>query len=1071
MIQKITKDNSIMKRIKSRKKVLFLTFSIISLYTLTSAGSTVNVPGQLQAFNEYLNSYYCNEGNFIYHFNDILLFEKMPTYSEIHAVVVRNITTAARINLKKKYVEREYRLARMVTLKERLKVIFAAHQKVTSYMNKISETGSASLNLDAPPGFSRAKKILARTGLALQMISRSTKDKRFRVFDRNDENSTSINHYYRATGLNPWTLENALNKSNRFDFTVHEFSAWLPWDLASLSRVTGLDLTPDSFMNTLVRSKRLQLLMGTLFRLSEREVAFITGLGQQEDAWKRIYGSDRFLAGMFVLSHALRTPNNRLMLPGGTQTLPFWENLIGVTLQQNPLAFLENLATKDNGKLNLLFVFSFFLPRETQKTLLADFDTQKMAPLYSRLNLGKGEKLDGLGIPKLQEFGFVTLMFALKPKIPGGTIHFPGGLDTWTYVTGAKEAGILGLLTHLLESPDRLKRFIPVYTKFHHRGQILNRDSLRALYDNYERFNVMVDFIEKIPVKKPATVLAMIDWAKGLSASNLPRSEKDAVTAIAQSLLELIANRAKSMPQEYDYDRLIEAFVRLPHNGEGMYSGFFNFMENQLLLEMDPAVADHLFFQFFIPEGGTDSRNVTVHNLEYTFEPGPVIKEEIVRTLESQAVCALSDLSRINRRLEEIRLRSFDSGKDLEYTGKKLMEAVARLPLQETEENVPAYLKHLVNTYSGSRFNRNVKALIEKKGTDAPQQEIDALVAKIKRTGLLQELKNFLVACLYANAVKNGNIQPFLNPNLTRLHDFTPPGKDTAWNSSRIKKVFYEAAVYHLEGGLSRLNTVLATPLSMNMLNSQMENPSSQSAAICFNTLDFLPHPMVNRARDVTGLLVDFGRELLKKTLENPKIRDEVMERLYHITAGFRYRGLVTMLTGPVNQKQPAANFRFHFSELLKLGEYFFHRDRFTAEFSKQVELEAFRKPGVYREVSAEMENMGTIYYRTFGTLNPHRFNMFPQALSHLFKSHWVGAEMIDELKVKAACISYSRQLPVQILGFIMQRFFKLLPSVFFQNYENDYYKTFYLYDIFSYLYFNQVYDELRKMGILRIKP
>lgn len=1060
-----------MEQFKYRKKAIFLLLSIISLCTLVNAGATVKVPGEIQAFNQYLNSYYCDEGNFIYHFNEILLFEKIPTYSEIHARVVRNITTASRINLKKKYVEREYRLARMVTLQERLKAIFAAHRRLKSYMNRVSPEGSVSLDLDTASGFKLAKRILARTGLALEKVSGAAKNYRYRIFDRNNEDSSFINHYYRATGLNPWKMENALGKSNRFDFKVREFNARLPRDLDFLARVTGLELTPDSFMSNLVRNKRLQLFIAALSRMSDREVAFISGLGQQEDAWRRIYRSDRFLAGMFVLSHALRVNSNRLILPGGLRALPFWESLAGVPFNQNPMVFLENLATKDHGKLNLLFTFSFFLPPETQKILLADFDAEKLAPLYTRMSLNKDEKLNGLAIPKLRDFGFFTLMFALKPETPGQAIHFPGGLDTWVKVTGAKENSVLGLLAHLLEDPDRLQRFIPVYAKFHDRGGLLNEDALRALYDNYDKYNVLVDFIEKIPVKKPSTVLALLDWAKGLSASGLPRNEKDAVVAIGQSLLELVANRAKFMPKEYDYDRLMEAFVRLPHNGEGMYDGFFDFLENQLLIEMDPSVADKWFFEFLIPGGGRSDRNVTVHGLDYTLEPGPVIKDEIVRTLEAQAVCAISDLSRINLRLEGIRRRSFAPGKDLDYAAKKLLGAVARLPLQEVEENVPSYLKHLVMTYSGDRFLKTVNNLIARKGSGASQTEVDALVNKIKRTGLLQELKNFLVACLYANAVKNGNIQPFLNPNLTRLHDFTPPGKATAWNNSQIKKVFFEAAIYHLEGGLSRLNAVLATPLSMKMLNSQMESPSSQSSAICFNTLDFLPHPGVNRARDFTALLVEFGRELLKKSVGHPQVREAVMTQIFRITAGYRYRGLMTLLTGSTGGQKTKTNFRLYFSDLLKLGEYFFHRDLFMDQFSMQKQLEAFRKPGVYREVLAEMEHMGTIYYRTFGTLNAHRFNIFPQALSHLFKSHWVGAEMIDEFKVKAACISYSRQLPPQILGFVMHRYFRLLPNVFFQNYENDYYKTLYLYDIFSYLYFNQVYDELRKVGILRIKP
>jgi hypothetical protein len=160
------------------------------------------------------------------------------------------------------------------------------------------------------------------------------------------------------------------------EYKSDEFDVDIPWDINFFREVTGIDLTPRTFTAFLVKETRLQLFLALLYRLSDREIDYISSLEPGFNAWKKIYENDTLLSGMFVLSHALRLTGkeSRLRLPGGDMTAPFWKKMTGFDPVGNPLKFLETLAVKDEGKLNYFYVFGFFLPEDTQKVVFANFD-------------------------------------------------------------------------------------------------------------------------------------------------------------------------------------------------------------------------------------------------------------------------------------------------------------------------------------------------------------------------------------------------------------------------------------------------------------------------------------------------------------------------------------------------------------------------------------------------------------------------------------------------------------------------------------------------------------------------
>ncbi|NIM80613.1 MAG: hypothetical protein GTO20_17645 [Candidatus Aminicenantes bacterium] len=132
--------------------------------------------------------------------------------------------------------------------------------------------------------------------------------------------------------------------------------------------------------------------------------------------------------------------------------------------------------------------------------------------------------------------------------------------------------------------------------------------------------------------------------------------------------------------------------------------------------------------------------------------------------------------------------------------------------------------------------------------------------------------------------------------------------------------------------------------------------------------------------------------------------------------------------------------------------------------------MKAFQNSTTAGSVQSEMERLGCIYYYTFGTLKPHRCALFPQSLSHLFQPGWIGGEMIDEFKIKAAYIIHWWQMPPQLLGYFVWNYFINESYLFHPYYKNEYHKVYFFYNTFNYLHLNHIYRRLRENGTLRIK-
>lgn len=373
------------------------------------SGESAVIPGDIDKICTYTNFFYNFPAeDFLYYLNDRLLFTEKPD-GKIMGGGVRN----------------------------KLLKILRWHHLIKKSLKRFKRDKNNMIVINAaePEGYKQTSIILNMLGLRMGKTPEGK-------YDVTENPSAAVPDYFRFTGTSAEVIAGQLNKTGYFYFKLREAEIPVPWDYAFLNEVTGLKIDKTSFFETLLKDEQFSLLLGTLYRLSDREIDKVAGIGTEPPspvgAWKRVYNDRKFLMGMFILSEALRVDENGdWMFPGGIEAEAFWDRIAGKANKTSPLEFLNNLAVKDDGKLNYLFVFAAFLPPETQRALFTGAGVQRMEAIYGRLSLAEKEKLQEFQFPRLRSSNFYTLLYSLGVDGPGGGISFPLAAEKWLGVIGA----------------------------------------------------------------------------------------------------------------------------------------------------------------------------------------------------------------------------------------------------------------------------------------------------------------------------------------------------------------------------------------------------------------------------------------------------------------------------------------------------------------------------------------------------------------------------------------------------------------------------------------------------------
>ena len=1016
-----------------------LTFVVAIFFALPPASAlhadNALIPGDINRMCFYTAFFYpFPPEDFFYHLNDRLLFREKPD-----GILFEN------------------------GLRNKLLKIVHRHKIIKEFLRRFKKdkSGRITINVTKSRGYTNASALLALLGLGME----KSPDGGYRIavnINRDPKSSSAPeeNDYFNFALLDTAALSRELNKTRQLDFKLKESEIPTPWDFGFLRKITGLKIDSSTFFETMLKNERFSLLLGILYRLSDREINYIDNLVKKPllGAWKKIYKDKRFLMGMFVLSGALRVVENenrqvQWALPGGTAAEAFWSELAEADYKKFPLGFLRRLATKDEGKLNYLYLFSTFLPAEAQKALFTGTNSEKMRLIYHLVTLTAKEELKPSRFPRLADSNFYTLLYALRmqdnrfylPLAADGWIDIirdsyqdPGMIDTLGEVP--ENPGILDLLKELLERAnavevkapaDEIRKFVSLYTKFSHRPQLITKETMSLMVAGYDNYNVLLDFIEKLPIRKPGTVLKLFDWVERFES--LDKKERALFTSIFQSILELLSHTAKYAPQRYDYDELMEKMMDIPFSRSQFYDNLWEFFDAALNIN-----ADKTNLMDFIL-AGIDNRVLEIDNTRYKFMIKDIYREKIQKILQTQEVCTWPALVKINRLFRRLLAGANHSAEAVDIVH-GITEAFHGLPYAEISHEAPRFIRERVMPYSRGMLIRDLAYFIQhtRNKKEAGKKDLIASIETLKKGYLLYHLRDYLLASAYAVNAKNPELNVFLNPNLVRLHDFDGHKDRTAWNCCGTFPGSEDFPGFYFYGGLSRLNNAFAAKWIDYLFSRTIIANRAHVQSVIINLLDAYPvHPLnLNRDIALNSKLVDLGFELLQKSREDKALRQDVIKKLSTVTAGYHYRKAVRYLTGKSNRHH------LFLSEIKGLAERFLQPQRFCG-----------------------------IYYRTFGSLVPKQIRLFPQDIATFFDSGRLSGEMIEEFKIKSYRLLYEKKIPLYLEGQILYSHFnETAPAFFSQNHVKDYFSTYYISDLFNHARLRSILKNLQRKGYLKLK-
>lgn len=1027
----------------------FRTFTLILLFfTLTTAiipaGEKVNIPGNSTIIARYLNFYYnLPSKDFIYHLNDMLINSEAPT-NKLFKRGVRN------------------KLLKIISMENKIEKLI----KTKFHYEKNMFT----INLSDRKGVHNASKLLNYLGLYLEKKDSG-------MYSIEEDDSTGIVDYHRFVNLRVKSLEKLINRTNRLFYNHTNSTMEIPFTFEFLSKCSGLDVNKENFFELITTNKQFSVLIGILYRLSESDIKYISGLVQKGNAWRMIYSDKKFLLGMFNLSSALRTNNGKLILPGGESWAPFWSSLAGVQYSNSDISFLMNIATKDSGKLNYLYSFSFFIPESRLKPILFNMDIIKMKKIYELISLGRNEDIGDNRFARLRKPGFFKLMYALDIK--DGEVAFPGEINNWIKMVSAKNSPAntkkdasqndlyFKFLKELLkkkvnngyETP--ISKFISIYSKFMDRPELISEQTLKLFYDGYDKYNILNDYIEKINIIEKDTVEKLFIWVK--SIEKLGGADKAMFTAIYQSIFEILSFSSKYNPNGYDFDLLVTDLINIPLDKSQFINHLFKYMNKNMKIPLRKNYIDGRFFGYLLH--GIENELVELYNSSYVLMNKNILKESLSKIITSQEVIHLSTVFEFNDLFNRLP-SSEPAARRSRYN--KIVDLFQRLSHPEISDEAPKFIRMRVMSYKRSELNKDLKKLESLISGGNSAEEIKKLVNKFRNKYLFPHLKNYLVTIAYAINAKTDRLRVFINPNLVRLHDFGDSEKNTPWNySGRPDSSLSTKTIpgFRLKGGLSRLNLVFSTVWKDQMLAGNIIFDKELIESVFSNLFNLYPYAKLKYFPKYVSLLINYGVELMDKGETDPALRKKLKVEAGKFLSGNTYKNVIDHLEG--DAKKPL----LFYDQYYKLGKAFTkYKDALDKFHAKNDLVKYFTLP-----LKAELENekkwFGNIYFKTLGSLKPKWREFFPPETGNLFTSGAYNGEVFREFKMKLSFLSEIKKYSPLFQGhFLFNYLITTFPRYYQQNYDKDYYTTYFIFNILNNANLSKIIKRYQKRGYVRLR-
>lgn len=261
-----------------------------------------------------------------------------------------------------------------------------------------------------------------QTGKILNLLGWKMRSLKNRATMEADEKTPHGRRQESAVGLSVdgLAMQEALDSGKPFSFDL--LSEWAPvlldestWRSAFYPK----ENLPGGFAEALARDPRLAKAYVGLSVLDEATMsALLAGVGLKELV-------EKFAVLLYQYSPGLAVGNRRVLVPGGEEAEPIWENLLGASPRQ-PGLFFRKLFEKDEGRMLAFYSTLSQLDAQHQR-----FCTRSAARLTRFYELSQGDpELKISAAAEAQDSSWMDLLREV-PLDSATRVRFPGGPLAW----------------------------------------------------------------------------------------------------------------------------------------------------------------------------------------------------------------------------------------------------------------------------------------------------------------------------------------------------------------------------------------------------------------------------------------------------------------------------------------------------------------------------------------------------------------------------------------------------------------------------------------------------------------
>jgi len=266
-------------------------------------------------------------------------------------------------------------------------------------------------------------------------------------------------------------------------------------------------------------------------------------------------------------------------------------------------------------------------------------------------------------------------------------------------------------------------------------------------------------------------------------------------------------------------------------------------------------------------------------------------------------------------------------------------------------------------------------------------------------------------------------------------------------------------------GGLSRLNLVFSSVWRDQMLAGNIIFDNELIESVFTNLFNLYPYAKLKYFPEYVSLLINYGVELMDNAEDDPELRARLQSETGRILSGNTYKNIIDHLDGKA--KKPL----LFYDQYYKLGRAFLNHPEFLDKFHGKDELKKYLVLPLKAEINSEKKWFGNIHYTTLGSLKPRWKESIPPETGNLFLSGAYNGEAFREFKMKLAYLSDKKKYSPLFQGhFLYNYLITTFPRFYQQNYNKDYYTTYFIFNILNNANLSKIIKSYQKKGYVRLR-